>query len=119
MTAAEGYRLKVKEVRDLSVVVDGFRTDALRLLARAYGRLVAADAVRRIDLHVLGKPDRSSGDSPLADANLAVQKAYLSDPRPAELDLDCELALYLVGDAVLALFLSGNDEYRKAWESRR
>jgi len=119
MTAAEGYRLKVKEVRDLSVVIDGFRADALRLLARSYGRLVAADAVRRIDLHILGKPDRTSGDSPLADANLAVQRAYAADPRPDDLDLDCELALYLVGDAVLARFISGNDEYRKAWESRR
>lgn len=120
MTAADGYRLKVKEVRDLSVVMDGFRTDALRLLARSYGRLVAADSVRRLDLHVLGRPDPTSAESPIADANLAVRKAYASAADgDADLDLNCEVLLHLVGDAVLARFVSGNSEYRKAWESRR
>jgi len=118
MSSADGYRLKVKEVRDLSQVMTGFRSDALRLLARSYGRVVAGEAVRRLDLHVLGKPDPTSGDNPLADANEAVRRFYEQDPG-AMASLNCEIVLHLVGDAVLALFVSGNDEYRKAWDTRR
>jgi len=118
MSSADGYRLKVKEVRDLSQVMAGFRSDALRLLARSYGRVVAGEATRRLDLHILGKPDPTSGDNPLADANAAVRRSYEQDSE-AMASLDCEIVLHLVGDVVLARFVGGNDEYRKAWDTRR
>lgn len=118
--AVDGYRLRVRDIRDLSQVMEGFRADALRILARSYGRLVAHEAVRLADLHAIGIPDPSSTTAgPLADANEAMRKAYLEAAGNGEFDLNCEVVIYLVGDAVLARFLSGNASYRKAWEARR
>lgn len=118
--AVDGYRLRVRDIRDLSQVMEGFRADALRILARSYGRLVAHEAVRLADLHAIGIPDPSSTTAgPLADANEAMRKAYLEAAGNGEFDLNCEVVIYFVGDAVLARFLSGNASYRKAWEARR
>lgn len=118
MDFANGYRLKIKSVRDLSGVLEGFRTDALKILAREVGRLVAADAVLRFDLATLGKSSTRKRSSPLKDANEKIGNAYLGKG-DGMMDLDCEIVIHLVNDAVLASFTSGAMRYRKLWESRK
>jgi len=117
MDPAKGYRLKVTGVADLSRVLGGFRADAMRLLARRYGALVAREATWTHDRWKLGLSPRQ--DDFIASACAAVRRR-LGDEGPVPYsDVNCVLSVHFVHDAVLAGFVHGDDAYRKAWESIR
>ena len=117
MDPAKGYRLRVSGVADLSKVLDGFRGDATRLLARRYGTLVAREAAWALDRWKLGLS--GSHDDFVAAASASVRKRQVGEgPLPFP-DLNCAVSLHFVNDAVLAGFVHGDDGYRKAWEGLR
>lgn len=118
MEPASGYRLKASSVAEVSRLIDDFRADAVRLLARGYGRLVAQAAVSAHDLACAGLRERPS--DPFGDACRAVRDANPAGGAGlAAPDLNCVLSIHFVHDAVLARFLHGAPQYRKAWEGMR
>lgn len=118
MESANGYRLKASSVADVSRLFDDFRADAVRLLARTYGRLVAHSAVTAHDLACVGLREHSS--DPFGDACKAVRDANPADSSGlAAPVLNCVLSIQFVKDAVLARFVHGSEQYRRAWEGMR
>jgi hypothetical protein len=118
MDFTNGYRLRIKSIREISDVLDGFRADATKILAREFGRSVAAETIRRLDLATIGHVASDSNASPIQDGYDAVCSAYLSSA-DGFAEIDCELAFHFVKDAVLAHFVSGAGTYRKSWEGRK
>jgi len=118
MKPANGYRLKASSVAEVSRLLDDFRTDAVRTLARGYGRLVAQSAVATHDRACAGLADHPQ--DPFASACRAVREANPADPSGLVApDLNCVVALHFVRDAVLARFVHGGPQYLKAWEAMR
>ncbi|NTF17495.1 hypothetical protein G6L37_03715 [Agrobacterium rubi] len=118
MDEMKGYRLKVGAISDLSRLMDSYRREIMKILARDYARLVARRAVTDLDLVRLGiiksHPDiigRASSET----SRMMNDKDYVINGR----DLNCKIQLYLVENAVLARFLSGNAEYLRLWENRK
>lgn len=118
MDSARGYRLKASSLVDLSRILEDFRADALRLLARRYGSLVAATATEMLDLASVGL-EEIEGDI-LANAGALVRGRLSPSPEGIPYaELNCVVSLHFVSDAVLASFVHGRKEYRHAWESMR
>lgn len=118
MDAMKGYRLKTATIADLSGLIDGYRRDAMKVLARDYARLVARKAVGELDLSLAGggrrRQDLIGWASSEVAAHLA-QKDFVVNGR----DLNCRIQFDVVREAVLARFLSGNSEYLRLWENRK
>lgn len=118
MEDTTGYRLKVGGISDLSRLMDSYRREIMKILARDYARLVARKAVSNLDLARLGiskaHPDmiRQASDE---TSRLLDERGYILNGR----DLNCKIQLYLVENAILARFISGNVEYRRLWENRK
>ena len=118
MDEIKGYRLKVGAISDLSRLMDSYRREIMKILARDFARIVARRAVSEMDLARLGlarsHPDiigRASAET----ARMLDGRDYVLNGR----DLNCKIQLYLVESAVLAKFLSGNPEYQRVWENRK
>jgi len=118
MDEVKGYRLKVGAISDLSRLMESYRREIMKILARDYARLVARKAVTDLDFARLGvaksHPDmigRASSET----ARMLNDRDYVLNGR----DLNCKIQLYLVENAVLARFLSGNAEYLRIWENRK
>lgn len=118
MDEIKGYRLKVGAISDLSRLMDSYRREVMKILARDYARLVSRKAVTDLDLARLGlvksHPD-IIGRAGNETARMLNDKDYVINGR----DLNCKIQIYLVENAVLARFLAGNSEYLKAWENRK
>ncbi|MTH95981.1 hypothetical protein [Roseibium sp. RKSG952] len=119
MKPADGYRLNIRRIQDFTRVTQGFRTDAMRLLARRYGREVAAQAVLMYDLSRIGIGE-DHGSEVIRKACEVVKRKY-PDGRGGvpHADLNCIVNYFLLDDAVLAIFRHGAGAYRKAFEARR
>jgi len=98
-------------------VLESFRSDATKLLAREFGKLIAAEAVRRLDLVAVGLEISDRKMNPIQDAYDRVSKTLLDGDGFSQ--IDCKISFYFVNDAVLATFDRGNDFYRKIWENRK
>lgn len=118
MDEIRGYRLKTATIAELSGLIDGFRRDAMKVLARDYARLVARKAVAELDLSLAGggrrRLDMIGWASGEVGAHLS-QKDFMAGGR----DLNCRIQFDVVREAVLARFLSGNAEYLRLWENRK
>jgi len=114
MAVVDGYRLRVKTLEDLSRVVSSFRAESLRIFGRHYGRFVAAEVAKTIDLYTLGKTEKKAG-SPLAAANEVCRASFRQQPKA---EFDCEIEIYFVEGVILARVLKAHDDYRRAWVAR-
>ena len=118
MGEIKGYRLKVGALADLSRIVDAFRRDAMKILARDLARLVARQAVFDLDLVRLGLSTPHSDLLARANSRVAAMlsgRDYVLNGR----DFNCKIQFYMVESVVLVKFLSGNADYLRAWENRK
>lgn len=118
MDGINGYRLKVGAIADLSRLMESYRREIMKILARDFARLVSRRAVTDLDLTRLGlvKPHPDViGKASAETAKMLADRDYVLNGR----DLNCKIQLYLVENAVLARFLSGNAEYQRLWENRK
>lgn len=118
MDAIRGYRLKTATISELSALIDGFRREAMKVLARDYARLVARKAVTELDMALAGAGRRRQDLIGWASGEIAAQlaqKEFVVGGR----DLNCRIQFDIVREAVLARFLSGNAEYLRIWEGRK
>jgi hypothetical protein len=118
MDAVRGYRLKTATITELSGLIDGYRREAMKILARDYARLVARRAVAELDLSLAGGGHRRQDMIGWASSEVAAQlakKDFVLNGR----DLNCRIQFDVVREAVLARFLSGNAEYLRLWEGRK
>ncbi len=120
MAGAPAFRIDCATTGELASFLDGFRRDALRVLARRFTLTVADDAARRIDLHRAGVDVRDASASPLKDAVASIRSALakVGEDPPPELDLDMELQVHVLADAVLARLAFGNPDYLRLLSSR-
>jgi hypothetical protein len=118
MDGIVGYRLKVGAIADLARLMESYRREIMKILARDYARLVARRAVTDLDLSRLGiakpHPDVISKAS-LETAKMLHERDYVLNGR----DLNCKIQFHLVENAVLARFLSGRPEYQRIWDNRK
>lgn len=119
MKSADGYRLNIRRIQDFARVTEGFKADALRILARRYGKEVAARAVLLHDLHAVGVGDNHAS-SVIRVACEDIRKRYPAGPNGLpHAELNCLINYIFFESAVLAVYRHGAGVYRKSFESRR
>jgi len=118
MSSANGYRLKINSIVELSAWLDDYRTTSLRILGKQYGSLVARKAVELLDKDRMGIQDLPEDVLAAACSAVREELGKNADGIIAP-DLNCVIRFHLVHDAVLATFIHGHSEYRKAWETNK
>lgn len=121
MDASSGYRIKVDTLKELADFLAGVRTALLVTFKRQYGRSLARESTRLLDLHRAGVSRRPADGNPLADATRIVRASWKSVRTKGgwHPDLDFSAEIYIGSDGVLARLVCAGPAYRKAWESRK
>lgn len=119
MKPADGYRLNIRRMQDFTRVTQGFRSDAMRLLARRYGREVAVQAVLMHDLSRIGLGEDHGADIIRKACEIVRGKHPSGRGGVPHADMNCIVNYFLLENAVLAIFRHGAGAYRKAFEARR
>jgi hypothetical protein len=119
MKPADGYRLNIRRIQDFTRVTQGFRTDAVRLLARRYGREVAAQSVLMYDLSRIGVGEDYGSEVIRKACEVVKGRHPAGRGGVPHADLNCIVNYFLLENAVLAVFRHGAGAYRKAFEARR
>lgn len=118
MTSANGYRLKLNSIVELSAWLDDLRSSLTKNLTRHYGAMVAKKAVELLDKDRMGISDLP--ENTLAQACEEVRSALGKDKNGIIApELNCIVKLYLVHDAILAIFTHGSPEYKKIWDANK